>query len=157
MTRVIVAVELALRCTLAVMALLVIYQVAARYLFNSPPSWTEELARFLQVWLVMLGAPVCLRRGMHLAVDYVSARLPAGARRVLQVLVSMLIAGFSLVLTIYGVRLLEVAALQRSPALGISMVWPYLAVPVGAAVMTAEGVRQMARAARGLAAEGRVA
>lgn len=54
---------------LALMAAVVIYQVGARYLLGRPPSWTEELARYLQVWLVLLAAPVCLARGLHLAVD----------------------------------------------------------------------------------------
>lgn len=129
---------------LALMATLVIYQVIARYAFNQPPSWTEEMARFLQVWLVMLAAPVCLRRGMHLAVDYVGPRLGAPGRRLLRGAVYGLVAAFSAVLTVYGIRLLSIAALQTSPALGISMLWPYLAVPVGGGLMTIESLRLMA-------------
>ena len=109
--------------TLGLMAALVIYQVGARYLFGSPPSWTEELARFLQVWLVLLASPVCLRRGMHLAVDYVSPRLPPGARVALRTGVLLISAVFCLTFAVYGTRLLAVADLQTSPALGISMVW----------------------------------
>ena len=121
--------------TLGLMAALVIYQVGARYLFGSPPSWTEELARFLQVWLVLLASPVCLRRGMHLAVDYVSPRLPPGARVALRTGVLLISAVFCLAFAVYGTRLLAVADLQTSPALGISMVWPYLAVPVSGVLM----------------------
>lgn len=146
MGRLVRIVEMALAAILAAMALLVIYQVAARYLFNRPPGWTEELARFLQVWLVMLGAPICLRRGMHLAVDYLGARLAPATRRGVQCLVFLFVAVFSLTLTVYGFRLLDVAAMQRSPALGISMVWPYLAVPIGAGIMTFESLRLMVRA-----------
>jgi TRAP-type C4-dicarboxylate transport system permease small subunit len=121
---------------LAAIAALVIYQVGGRYLLGNPPSWTEELARYLQVWLVLLAAPICLARGMHLSVDYLTPKLPAGPRRLVQRIVLVLIATFSLLLTFYGLRLLPVAALQTSPALGLSMVWPYLAVPVSGAAMS---------------------
>jgi TRAP-type C4-dicarboxylate transport system permease small subunit len=121
---------------LAVIAALVIYQVAGRYLLGRPPSWTEEMARYLQVWLVLLAAPICLARGMHLSVDYLTPRLPAGPRRIVRTMVFILVGCFSVLLTVYGFNLLRVAALQVSPALGISMVWPYLALPVSGAIMT---------------------
>ena len=136
--------------SLGLMAALVIYQVGARYLFGSPPSWTEELARFLQVWLVLLASPVCVRRGMHLAVDYVTPRLPPGAAVALRTGVLLLSALFCLGLAFYGTRLLAVAGFQTSPALGISMVWPYLAVPVSGTLMAvAAGVLIAAELRRG--------
>ena len=136
MTRFLTFLESIVGAILAVIAALVIYQVASRYLLGNPPSWTEEMARYLQVWLVLLAAPICLARGMHLSVDYLTPKLPAGPRFVVQTGVLLLIAFFSLVLTIYGFRLLRVAAFQVSPALGISMIWPYLAVPVSGALMS---------------------
>ena len=120
---------------LGLMAALVIYQVSARYLFGSPPSWTEELARYLQVWLVLLASPVCVRRGLHLAVDYVTPRLPSGARVAFRTGVLLISGVFCLALAFYGMRLLAVAGLQTSPALGISMVWPYLAIPISGVLM----------------------
>ncbi len=136
MTRFLTILESVVGTILAVIAVLVIYQVASRYLFGNPPSWTEEMARYLQVWLVLLAAPICLARGMHLSVDYLTPKLPAGPRFLVRTAVLALIALFSLVLTVYGFRLLHVAALQVSPALGISMIWPYLAVPVSGALMS---------------------
>lgn len=130
--------------SLGVISILVVYQVVARYVFGSPPSWTEELARYLQVWLVMLASPVCLARGMHLAVDYISPRLPSGPRRGLRILVATLVGIFSLLLTVYGFQLLRVASIQVSPALQISMVWAYLVIPVSGALMTLVSVRSIA-------------
>ncbi len=114
---------------LATIAVLVVYQVVARYVFGNPPSWTEELARYLQVWLVLLASPVCLSKGMHLAVDYLTPLLPPTAKRWVRSFIHLLVGLFGLLLAVFGFRLLPVAALQVSPALGISMVWPYLAVP----------------------------
>ncbi|MXX85002.1 MAG: TRAP transporter small permease [Acidobacteria bacterium] len=139
---------------LGLMAALVIYQVGARYLFGSPPSWTEELARFLQVWLVLLASPICVRRGMHLAVDYVTPRLPPAAALALRTGVLLISAFFCLGLAFYGARLLAVAGFQTSPALGISMIWPYLAVPVSGVLMAlAAGVLIVSGLRRGTAQE----
>lgn len=130
---------------LGLISFLVVYQVVARYAFASPPSWTEELARYLQVWLVMLASPVCLARGMHLAVDYITPKLDPWPRHCVRAVVAALVGVFSALLTGYGVSLLGVAAIQVSPALGISMVWPYLAVPVSGLLMTLVSVRIVAR------------
>ncbi|MFP5406580.1 MAG: TRAP transporter small permease, partial [Gammaproteobacteria bacterium] len=52
----------------AVITVSLIYQVFGRYVLNSAPGWTEEVARMLIVWLTMLGAGACLRGGSHIAV-----------------------------------------------------------------------------------------
>jgi TRAP-type C4-dicarboxylate transport system permease small subunit len=60
------------------MALLVIdvmWQVITRFLMNSPSSFTDELARFLLIWLGLLGAALVSGHKMHLAIDLVSGRL----------------------------------------------------------------------------------
>jgi TRAP-type C4-dicarboxylate transport system permease small subunit len=73
---------------------------------------------------------------MHLSIDFLTPRLPSGPKFLVRTAVLMVIALFGLILAIYGFRLLSVAALQVSPALGISMIWPYLAVPVSGALVT---------------------
>ena len=120
---------------LAIIAALVVYQVA-QYVLGRPPSWTEELARYLQVWLVLLASPICLRKGLHLAVDYLTPRLSPAAKRRVRSLNHLLVGLFGLLLTVFGFRMLPVAALQVSPALGISMIWPYLAVPTSGLLIT---------------------
>lgn len=137
MVRLVRFVESLAAAALAGLALLVCLQVAGRYLLAAAPAWTEELARYLQVWLVFLAAPVCLDRGMHLAVDYLTPRLSGRRRRLARRAVFALVGGWSIAVAVLGVRLLGVAALQTSPALGISMVWPYLAVPFGGALLAA--------------------
>jgi TRAP-type C4-dicarboxylate transport system permease small subunit len=137
MSRLLRGLEWAAGALLGLISLLVVYQVAMRYLAGSPPSWTEELARYLQVWLVLLAAPVCLARNMHLALDFLPSKLKGGLGRLARRAILLLVGAFSLVLTAYGVKLLKIAALQSSPALGLSMVWPYLALPVSGGLMMA--------------------
>lgn len=133
--RIVRVVEGLAAAALAGLALLVCLQVAGRYLLPTAPAWTEELARYLQVWLVFLAAPACLERGMHLAVDYLTPRLSERSRRRARRAVFALVGVWSAAIAVVGIRLLGVAALQTSPALGVSMVWPYLAAPVGGVLL----------------------
>jgi TRAP-type C4-dicarboxylate transport system permease small subunit len=152
MTRLMSGLEWAAGALLGLMSLLVVYQVAMRYLLGSPPSWTEELARYTQVWLVLLAAPVCLARNMHLALDYLPRKLKGRRGALARRAVLALVGAFSLVITAYGAKLLNIAALQSSPALGLSMVWPYLALPVSGALMTTVVVWKLGDRADGEAA-----
>jgi TRAP-type transport system small permease protein len=128
----------------------VFYQVVGRYAFNAPPSWSEELARFLQVWITLLASALCLHQGMHLGVDYLLHAMPPRGRAGLELLVHLLVTGFLLLLLIQGVRILDVAAVQSSPAMGINMWYAYLAVPVGAFLMLLESVLKLGASVRRL-------
>src|SRR6218665_1097510 len=70
---------------LAVMALMVFANVVLRYAFNSGITLTEEVARFIFVWLTFIGAIVALRQGTHLGMDTVVSRLPRGGKAALYV------------------------------------------------------------------------
>jgi TRAP-type C4-dicarboxylate transport system permease small subunit len=134
----------------AVLIATVFYQVLGRYLFNAPPSWSEELARFLQVWIALLASALCVQQGMHLGVDYLLYAVPPRGRAGLEVFVHVLVSGFLLLLLVQGIRILDVAAVQSSPAMGVNMWYAYLAVPVGAALMLLESVLKLGEAVRAL-------
>lgn len=61
-------------------------------MFNQPHTWTEELARFFQAWIILLASSICLRKDSHLAVEYVGPALTPGARRAVAVITGSLIA-----------------------------------------------------------------
>lgn len=134
----------------AVLIVTVFYQVLGRYLFNAPPSWSEELARFLQVWIALLASALCIQQGMHLGVDYLLHAVPPRGRAHLEILVHVLVSGFLLLLLVQGIKILDVAAVQSSPAMGINMWYAYLAVPVGAALMLLESMLKLREAVRAL-------
>jgi len=144
------AIQLVLIAMFTVLIATVFYQVVGRYLLNAPPSWSEELARFLQVWIALLASALCIQQGMHLGVDYLLYAVPPRGRAVLEVLVHLLVSGFLLLLLVEGVKILEVAAVQSSPAMGINMWYAYLAVPVGAALMLLESVLKLGGSLRAL-------
>ena len=124
----------------AVLTLAVFAQVVARYVFNQPPAWTEELARFCQVWIILLASSICVRKGSHLAVDYVGPVLAPGARRAVAVLSGSLIAAYSAVVVIWGARLLMIGWVQSSPAMQLNMGLVYLIFPFAGGLMVVESV-----------------
>lgn len=71
---------------LAAMFLVVIYQIFMRDVLLRPPTWADELARYLYIWMVFLGAALVSRRGHQIGMDYFPARL-SGRRRALLLLV----------------------------------------------------------------------
>lgn len=124
----------------AVLVGIVFFQVVARYVFNRPPVWTEELARYCQVWIILLTSPLCIRKGSHLAVDYFGHRLQPSRRRRLDILTGFLIIFYTAVVTVHGVRLAVVGRFQVSPAMGINMSVVFLVLPVSGALMLVEAV-----------------
>ena len=111
----------------------VTWQVASRYLFKAPSSWTEELARFLLIWIGLLGAAYAYRSGAHMRLDLLEEHLgPAGASR-LRALSSIAVMVFSItVLLLGGLSLvsLTLELEQVSAALNIPMGLVYLALPL---------------------------
>ncbi len=118
----------------------VFYQVVGRYVFNAPPDWSEELARYLQVWIAMLASALCIHRGWHFGVDYLIHILPRRPQAFFGIVVNLLVSGFLVLLLVTGVRILAVASVQTSPAMGINMWYAYLAIAVGALLMLLESM-----------------
>ena len=123
-----------------VLVAVVFYQVIARYIFNDPPSWTEELARYCQVWIILLTSSICIRKGSHLAVDYFGYRLGGELRRKINIVMNMLIALYILVVTIFGWKLMIVGQYQLSPALQVKMSFVYVVFPLSGILMLLEAI-----------------
>ncbi|OUN00186.1 MAG: hypothetical protein BAA02_05460 [Paenibacillaceae bacterium ZCTH02-B3] len=120
---------------LVVIITVVSVNILLRYAFNNPISWTEELALFLFVWIVFLGASVASARKRHVLVDLLLNRLPLKVRHVLQALISIMIIVFLLYVIFGGLKVLEVTMGQYSTALGIEKNWYYLPVVLSSVYM----------------------
>ncbi|MGD9347541.1 MAG: TRAP transporter small permease [Candidatus Aminicenantes bacterium] len=118
----------------------VFLQVVARYAFNNPPTWTEELARYCQVWIIILASSICIRKGSHLAVDYLSHKFSPFLNRFVQILIGILVAIYVAVVTVFGWRLMVVGHYQVSPAMQINMSFIYVIFPMGGFLMFVEAV-----------------
>ncbi|MEO1370614.1 MAG: TRAP transporter small permease [Acidobacteriota bacterium] len=131
----------------------VLWQVVSRYALDDPSSFTDELVRYLMVWLGLLGGAYALGRRLHLAIDLLPRRLGPAGRRRLDALIYGLIALFALAVMVYGGGRLVAITLalgQRSAALGLPLGYVYLAVPLSGAVIAVYAVA-LALGARGAA------
>ena len=124
---------------MAAMVLNVLWQVGTRFILRTPSSFTEEVARYLMIWLGMLGAAYATGRKAHLALDLLTGRLQGGARRVSEGFIHAVVLAFAaLVMVGGGGRLVWVQLTlgQKSAALQLNVGLVYLAVPLaGAAIV----------------------
>lgn len=102
------------------MALVVAVQVVCRYGFNASLFWSEELARYLLIWLTFLGSTCAYRRRVHPSINLIPEPFQRGRRgRLLRLVVHFLSLGFFLIMLYYGIIFAVFIKLQTSPALGL--------------------------------------
>jgi TRAP-type C4-dicarboxylate transport system permease small subunit len=109
-------------------------QVFTRYVTANPLIWTEEVARYLFVWITLIGAAAAVRTHGHYGLDILRHFAPPPLRPLLGLLTMLVVAAFLALLLYTGIAETRQAALQMSPALQVRMHWAYLALPVGAAL-----------------------
>ncbi len=113
--------------------LAVTWQVLSRYLLADPSSFTEELARFLLIWIGLLGAAYAYRTRAHLGLNLVVANLAPARRRVAMMLIEVIVIVFAGLAMFYGGSELVALTLelhQISATLGIPMGLVYAVLPL---------------------------
>lgn len=118
-------------CLLVAMIGLIFAQILGRYVFNYSIAWSEELATFVQVWLVMLGAGIAMRKGQHVGIDILVARCSLLIQRLVKLSSLILIVWFLVVVVMGSISMITIGLIIKSPALQIPMAIPYIALPVG--------------------------
>ncbi|UFJ40779.1 TRAP transporter small permease [Brevibacillus humidisoli] len=119
------ALHVAIALSLAFMAVLVFGNVVLRYLFNSGITWSEEMSRFLFVWLVFLGAIGALKDNMHLGMDIVVNLLPRKGKKLVFVISNILVL-YVLWLFLEGSWKMTLLNMDsKSPATGLPLAFMY--------------------------------
>lgn len=132
--------EAAVIIVLALLSTFVVAQVVCRYALGAPLTWSEELARYMQIWMVMLGSAVMMRKGGHLAIDLVTASLPERIKKATDFIVFVSIIVFFSIVCYQGIFLTINAGRQTSQALNMPMSYVYASLPVGGALILMETV-----------------
>lgn len=128
----------ALAGIMAFMVLNVLWQVFSRYVLNSPSSFTDELARYLLIWLGVLGASYVSGAKSHLALDLLKEKVSDSKKIVLDKVISLLILLFALgAMVIGGSRLVYITYFlgQKSAALQLPLAVVYSIIPVSGLVI----------------------
>lgn len=129
--------EYVLISSLVVTVVLIFYQVVMRYVFNNSPSWTEEIARYLFIWMSWLGTSLGVRDNKHIRVELIeNAFVKRGKlkqKNVLFIFILVIWTSLTVVLSVSGFQFVVemIARGALSPAVRIPMAYVALSVPVG--------------------------
>lgn len=116
---------------LLVMVAAMSWQVFGRYVLDRSPSWAEELARYMMVWLTFLGAASVLRDGGHLTVTALVDALPSAGKRVVLAIRDALMVGLCALLAWKSWQFAIINLNQDTPALEIPMAIPNMSMVLG--------------------------
>ena len=116
---------------IVVMTLTIIYRVFMRFVFNSTPSWSEELTAMLMVYITLLSIPLGIKHDAHLSLTMFFAKLPDGLQRFLtylNYLIMLVFAGFVMVFNGYlMVKMTSSSSLSSLPLKNSTL---YIMMPI---------------------------
>ena len=124
----------------------IVWQVFSRYVLSTPSTVTDEMARFLFIWVGLMGAAYTLGQKKHLAMDFLLMSLEGRSKASLQFIIDLACVFFAGVVMLYGGGTLMEKTLsvgQLSPALGVQMGLIYLALPLSGFFMLAYLLRDL--------------
>jgi TRAP-type C4-dicarboxylate transport system permease small subunit len=147
-------------CALVVALLIDVSLGAITRTLGDPLIWTDELARFLMVWLAVLGWIVASRKRLHVRIRFFQDLLPASGHRSVEIAIQLAMVVFGALLLAYGVGLVGKNLDLEATTLPLSMAWMYVPLLPAGAVTLAQGIRELVgvlaakpRAAPGASAE----
>ena len=135
----------ALRAVILLMAAgifaIIVVTVITRYGFNYVLSWSEEVPRYLLIWISFLGAAVCVDLKDHIAFEYLYDRFPVRVRATVEVLINAAIFGFGWIMLRYGIRFVQDFGGDFMESIPFTNVWYYTALPVSGGLMMLYSLR----------------
>ncbi|TWT27245.1 TRAP transporter small permease [Planomicrobium sp. CPCC 101110] len=143
--------EVFLVLTLIAMVALIFGQVVGRYVFSNAPSWTEELARYIHIFQVWIGASYAVKLREHIRVEAFIGLFKGVPRKILETLSALIWFALALFLAYFGTQLV-LSSLdngQVTPAMQLPMWIPFLAIPLGGIGMAIRLVQQIVQIWRG--------
>ncbi len=120
------------------MTIIVFVATMVRYFQLGSIPWSEELARYIMVWLAYIGASLGIKRNAHLGVEVVVNMLPKQFAKFMNLFRAAVIILFNVLIIYFSYKIImhQIAIKQTSPALFIPIWLAYLAVPFGAFLMS---------------------
>lgn len=118
-------------------SLLIFSQAVLRYGFNISFHWSEEVARYMIIWIVYIGSSIAVREKAHAAVDLMTIMMPVLMQRIISSLVNAIGITFCII-TLWSGSIAVINAIENNTvtaSIEVSMAWPYLAIPVGSLLM----------------------
>lgn len=124
--------------TIGLLAAIVVVVAAGvwwRYVINDSIAWTEEVAKYLMVWMTFTGAPIALKYGRHVGIEVLPNSFPARLRQATYAIIYLIVLLVMTALTYYGYNLAINAAPQTAANFKMSLLYVYISMPIGTAIM----------------------
>jgi TRAP-type C4-dicarboxylate transport system permease small subunit len=128
-------IEILVSLLLALMFIITIISIFFRYIIHLPIFWTDEFARYIMFYMVMLGSAVAFREERHPALLFIIQKFPIRFVKVWNFIKDTIIIIILIIIFKEGYFMALDVIIMKSPALRISFFWVYLALPIGALLM----------------------
>lgn len=125
--------------SLVLVIFIVFINVIARYIFDNPLTWSDELAMALFVWCIFIGSSVCAKYSSHISIDVIVDIMPKKVRKILDIFGKLLILVFNVYLTHLSYRFALAAGLKKTPTLKISYTLIDISATIGFGLMVIYG------------------
>lgn len=124
-----------------ILGAVVVYQFVTRYVLNDSAAWTEEIARYLLIATVFIGATIGVVKNNHIQVDFLYRYMPHRLSRAMATLVDVLrIAFFGAAVVLTVMMMLRLGSNARMTMVDLPMNWVYATALVGFAMMTVRSI-----------------
>lgn len=132
---------------LPVMCVLVFVATVCRYTGLASTPWSEELPRFIMIWMVMLGASACAKYDSHFAVRALADKCRGKMAAALYWFTNLYVIAFCIAIAYYGYRILAVQYQmgQTSTVLNVPMYYIYASIPLGCLLVVVRVLQNMVR------------
>jgi TRAP-type C4-dicarboxylate transport system permease small subunit len=135
---------------LAAMTAIVIANVFGRYVLSDAIPWSEEIAKFVMVWMTFIAAPIGLQLGAHIAIDALANALRGRFYFLLQLAIFSAIIALMAMYVDEALFLTLNARIQRASTIDLSIFYVYAAMPIGCAVVALVSLEFWLNALKGL-------
>lgn len=129
---------------------IIVLAVIGRYVFNQSLTWTEEVPRYLLIWISFLGAAAGVARREHVGFDVLFNAFPERVRRWLGAAIGTLILGFGWIVFRYGIVFVQDFGPDLMETIPYTNYWYYIALPVSGALLMLFALKNIVDSLRGL-------
>ena len=129
------ALEICAALMLIGICLIVFGGVIFRYFLHIGLAWTEELSRYLQIWMTFIGATVAVKRWSHFQLTIINQWIPESATRYTRMLAILIVMALAGVMIKNGIEITRVSWNQTSAIMGWNIGYLYVVVPVSGFLM----------------------
>ncbi len=143
--------EMACGAVLVLFTALVLYSVFMRYFFNNPPIWGEDVPKLLFVWLSFIGGALAYMLGYNIRMMTLVERFTPRTAMVIELAMRAITLAMLGTIVWYSIPILELSSNKTVLSTGISDVWTYLPLAIGAVLLAGNEVVRMVLAALGRA------